>query len=81
MMWTKNLKYSLQVYQWTGDNNYILRAGQDNLIIGSSEGRFGLWLDSACNQGRSQSVATFNNKPLPGREDFIVNNIECWAFE
>ena len=81
-MWTKNVKYSLiQVYQWTGDNNYILRAGQDNLIIGSSEGRFGLWLDSACNQGRSQSVATFNNKPLPGREDFIVNNIECWAFE
>ena len=70
-----------QVYQWTGENSYILRAGLDTLIVGSSEGRFGLWLDSNFNQGRSQAVATFDNKPLPGREDFIVNNIECWAFE
>ena len=27
-----------------------------------------------------QAVSTFNNKPLPGREDFVVNNIECWTF-
>ena len=57
-----------------------MRAGHDTFIVGSSEGRFGLWLDENFNQGRSQSVSTFDNKALPGKEDFIVNNIECWSF-
>ena len=26
-------------------------------------------------QGRSQTVATFANRPLPGKEDFIINNV------
>merc|ERR1711936_271067 len=69
-----------KVYSWTGENSYIMRAGHDNFIVGSSEGRFGLWLDENFNQGRSQNVSTFDNKPLAGKEDFIVNNIECWAF-
>lgn len=71
---------SFKVYPWTGENNYIMRSGNDNLIIGSSEGRFGLWLDENFNVGRSQSVATFDNKPLPGKEDFTINNVECWTF-
>ena len=70
----------MQVYPWTGENNYIMRAGSDNLIIGSSEGRFGLLLDENFNIGRSQTVATFDNKPLPGKEDFTINNVECWTF-
>ena len=69
-----------KVYSWTGENNYIMRAGPDTFILGSSQGRFGLWLDESFNQGRSQTVTTFDNKPLPGKEDFIVNNIECWTF-
>ena len=69
-----------KVYSWTGENNYIMRAGPDNFILGTSHGRFGLWLDESFNQGRSQNVSTFDNKPLPGKEDFIVNNIECWTF-
>ena len=71
---------SFKVYSWTGENNYIMRAGPDTFILGSSQGRFGLWLDESFNQGRSQNVTTFDNKPLPGKEDFIVNNIECWTF-
>jgi len=71
---------SFKVYSWTGENNYIMRGGLNNLIVGSSEGMFGLWLDENFNQGRSQSVTTFDNKPLPGKEDFVINNIECWAF-
>ena len=69
-----------KVYSWTGENNYIMRAGPDTFILGTSQGRFGLWLDESFNQGRSQTVTTFDNKPLPGKEDFIVNNIECWTF-
>ena len=71
---------TLRIFPWTGENNYIMRAGPDTFIVGSSEGRFGLWLDESFNQGRSQNVSTFDNKPLAGKEDFIVNNIECWAF-
>jgi len=71
---------SFKVYSWTGENNYIMRGGLNNLIVGSSEGMFGLWLDENFNQGRSQAVTTFDNKPLPGKEDFVINNIECWAF-
>jgi len=71
---------SFKVYAWTGENNYIMRGGLNNLIVGSSEGMFGLWLDENFNQGRSQAVTTFDNKPLPGKEDFVINNIECWAF-
>jgi len=71
---------SFKVYAWTGENSYIMRGGLNNLIVGSSEGMFGLWLDENFNQGRSQAVTTFDNKPLPGKEDFVINNIECWAF-
>lgn len=71
---------SFKVYSWTGENNYIVRGASSNLVIGSSDGGFGIWLDESFNQGRSQAVSTFGNKPLPGREDFIVNNVECWTF-
>ena len=43
-----------QVYSWTGENNYIVRGAASNLVIGSSDGRFGIWLDESFNQGRSQ---------------------------
>jgi len=49
-------------------------------VVGSSDGHFGLWLDENFNQGRSMAVSTFKNKPLPGKEDFQINNIECWVF-
>ena len=71
----------VQVYQWTGENSYIMRASPDTLVIGSSEGGFGLWLDGGFSQGRSQHTATFDNRPLPGREDFVINNLECWSFQ
>jgi len=69
-----------QVYEWTGENNFIVRGGQSSLVVGSSDGHFGLWLDENFNQGRSMAVSTFKNKPLPGKEDFQINNIECWVF-
>ena len=73
--------HCVQVYQWTGENSYIMRASPDTLVIGSSEGGFGLWLDGGFSQGRSQHTATFDNRPLPGREDFVINNLECWSFQ
>ena len=57
-----------QVYQWTGENTYIVRGGPSSLVIGSSQGAFGLWLDESFNQGRSQvggvAAATFLHQPV-----------------
>jgi hypothetical protein len=49
----------LQVYGWTGENNYIVRGGTSSLVVGSSQGHFGLWLDENFNMGRSMAVSTF----------------------
>ena len=51
--------YLLQVYSWTGENNFIVRGGLGSLVVGSSEGHFGLWLDENFNMGRSMPVSTF----------------------
>lgn len=69
-----------KVYKWTGENNYFVQGSSSSLVVGSSEGQFGLWLDENFNQGASQAVSTFDNKPLPGKEDFVINNVECWTF-
>jgi hypothetical protein len=47
------------VYGWTGENNYIVRGGTSSLVVGSSQGHFGLWLDENFNIGRSMAVSTF----------------------
>ncbi len=47
------------MYGWTGENNYIVRGGTSSLVVGSSQGHFGLWLDENFNMGRSMAVSTF----------------------
>ena len=69
-----------KVYKWTGENNYFVQGSSSSLVIGSSEGQFGLWIDENFNMGSSHAVSTFDNKPLPGKEDFSINNVECWTF-
>jgi hypothetical protein len=49
------------VYGWTGENNYIVRGGSSSLVVGSSQGHFGLWLDENFNMGRSMAVSTFRS--------------------
>jgi len=78
--WLFTFYPSFKVYEWTGENNFIVRGGLSSLVVGSSDGHFGLWLDENFNQGRSMAVQTFNNKPLPGKEDFQINKLECWVF-
>lgn len=78
-----SLKPRIKAFRWTGENNFFYRVDLQCLIVGSSKGKFGLWVDRDLNKGRSQPCATFDNEPLTGcgNEDFVVKTIECWAFE
>uniref|UniRef100_A0A667XPH2 TLDc domain-containing protein n=1 Tax=Myripristis murdjan TaxID=586833 RepID=A0A667XPH2_9TELE len=46
----------------------------------SGRGGFGLWLDGDLYHGRSSTCGTFGNPRLTQREDFVLQDIEVWAF-
>lgn len=76
------LKPELRTFNWTGENNFFYRCDNSCLVVGSSQGKFGLWLDRDLNKGRSQPCATFDSDHLTGvSEDFTLSTLECWAFE
>ena len=76
------LKPTIKAFNWTGENNFFYRVDTQCLIVGSSKGKFGLWIDRDLNNGRSQSCATFDSEPLAGNsEDFVLKTLECWAFD
>ena len=43
-------------------------------------GVFGLWLDDSLYRGRTECCETFDNDPLTGSNDFIIDCIEAWSF-
>lgn len=34
-----------RMYPWSGDNSFFIQGSEDCLVIGSCEGRFGIWID------------------------------------
>ncbi|KQL60599.1 oxidation resistance protein 1 isoform X2 [Amazona aestiva] len=70
-----------KVFKWTGDNMFFIKGDMDSLAFGGGGGEFALWLDGDLYHGRSHSCKTFGNHTLSKREDFIIQDIEIWAFE
>ncbi|KAM4027991.1 oxidation resistance protein 1 isoform 2-T2 [Anomaloglossus baeobatrachus] len=70
-----------KVFKWTGDNMFFIKGDMDSLAFGGGGGEFALWLDGDLYHGRSHSCKTFDNDTLSKKEDFIVQDIEIWAFE
>lgn len=76
------LRPEIKAFNWTGENNFFYRVDNQSLIVGSSKGKFGLWIDRDLNNGRSQVCATFDNEPLAGdSEEFTLKTLECWTFD
>jgi len=71
-----------KIFKWNGDpkKNLFIVCSSDCLSVGIDDGKFAIYLDSALNQGRSQSCLTFNNDPLTPNEDFIASQVEMWTF-
>ncbi|KAI7799618.1 nuclear receptor coactivator 7 isoform X2 [Triplophysa rosa] len=71
----------IKVFCWSGENSYFVKGNTDSLQIGGGGGRLGLWLDADLDHGTTSRCSTFSNPPLSSKHDFIVQNLEVWAFE
>ena len=63
--------------------NLFMIGSQDFLGMGSGEGgTFALYLDQDLSMGSSSPSIIFGNtKPISGLEEFVVENMEVWAFD
>ena len=71
-----------KTFKWNGDpkKNLFIACSTECLSVGPDDGKFAIYIDSALNQGRSQSCLTFNNDPLTPKEDFVASQVEMWTF-
>lgn len=58
----------------------FMSATSQELIIGSGNGSFGLWLDADLTRGKTDHCKTFNNQPLCEDRDFTCKDVEVLAF-
>lgn len=58
----------------------FMSATSQELIIGSGNGSFGLWLDADLTRGKTDHCRTFNNHPLCADKDFTCKDVEVLAF-
>lgn len=58
----------------------FMSATSQELIIGSGNGSFGLWLDADLTRGKTDHCRTFNNLPLCQEKDFTCKDVEVLAF-
>ncbi|KAI9593554.1 TLDc domain-containing protein, partial [Syncephalis fuscata] len=76
-----NGKDKLEVYSWTGKNDYSIMTEPNYIAMGVDNGKFGLWIDSSFDNGSSMPCATFDNPQLSTHETFTCAHIEIWALQ
>lgn len=71
-----------KIFKWGEhpDKNLFILCSPHSLGVGVDDGKFAIYLDSALNQGRSQTCQTFGNEPLTPEGDFIASQVELWTF-
>lgn len=55
---------AIEVFRWTGKNDYMVLSESNFLSVGGGDGRYGLWLDDTLVNGVSAKCPTFNNQVL-----------------
>eukprot|EP00056_Hartaetosiga_gracilis_P005621 m.86913 g.86913 ORF g.86913 m.86913 type:complete len:740 (-) comp12227_c0_seq5:214-2433(-) len=75
------IKPEVNIFKWTGENNYVMMGEKEALVVGGGGGKFGLWLDEEFNHGCSEPCPTFANECLASSNQFTINKVELWGFE
>ncbi|WFC93685.1 oxidation resistance protein 1 [Malassezia brasiliensis] len=55
---------AIEVFPWTGRNDYVVLSESDFLSVGGGDGRYGLWLDDTLDRGTSARCPAFDNEVL-----------------
>jgi len=73
----------LDIYKWTGKNEYVALCEPGYLSFGGGNGRYGLYLDDTLLDGSSACCPTFENEPLcsPGIKKGGSVTFECVGLE
>jgi len=58
--------YGVQIFRWTGANDYVALCEPDFISFGGGDGRYGLYIDSSLIDGSSAHCPTFANDTLCG---------------
>lgn len=55
---------AIEVFRWTGRNDYVVLSESNFLSVGGGDGRYGLWVDDTLDRGLSAKCPAFNNEVL-----------------
>ncbi|EDR03123.1 uncharacterized protein LACBIDRAFT_295326 [Laccaria bicolor S238N-H82] len=77
----------LEVFKWTGKNDYVALCEPEFISFGGGDGHYGLYLDENLTDGSSAACPTFGNPPLcslgprkaAGSVDFECVGLEVWG--
>ncbi|TDL26885.1 TLD-domain-containing protein [Rickenella mellea] len=82
---TQNNADDIQVYKWTGKNEYVALCEPEYLSFGGGEGHYGLYLDDTLLTGTTHPCPTFGNECLADGErtrqmvTFDCVGLEVWG--
>lgn len=69
------------IFTWTAANNYFMFSDDAGIAMGGGNGRHAIFLASGLLRGCSGPTETFGNPTLAAGEEFVVKDMEIWAFE
>jgi len=76
-----NTTSGFKQFNWSGSNSFFVRCDKDQLIFGSSEGNYAIWIEGSLLRGTSKPTKTFNNPTLTKNKDFKIETVEVWTFD
>ena len=70
---------TVKVFPWSGTNEFFFQGRENGIVVGASDGHFGIYVDGDFNKGSINECETFLDWPEEKR-DFELKYLECWNF-
>jgi len=78
----KNLPLpTAQIFPWSTKNSYFMHSDDSGVAMGGGNGSHAFFLASDLLRGVSGPTDTFGNTTLASTSEFVVKDLEIWAFE